>query len=56
MTALVDQGGTVDRYAVELLAMLEVVAAGGDQAAAVGRLLDLRDEIATGYAVPTLAS
>jgi hypothetical protein len=55
MTALVAQGGTLDRYAVELLALLDVVGAGGDQTAALGRLLHLRDEIATEFALPTMA-
>lgn len=55
MTALVAQGGTLDRYAVELLALLEVVGAGGEQTAALGKLLDLRDEIASEFALPTPA-
>jgi hypothetical protein len=55
MTALVAQGGTLDRYAVELLALLDLVGAGGDQTTALGRLLNLRDEIATEFALPTLA-
>jgi hypothetical protein len=53
MTALVAQGGTLDRYAVELLALLDVVGGGGDQTASLGRLLHLRDEIATEFALPT---
>jgi hypothetical protein len=52
---LLEQGGTLKRYADELLAMLDIVAEGADQAPAIGRLLDLRDEIATEFALPTLA-
>ena len=55
MSTLLEQGGTLERYADELVAMLDVVAEGADQAPAIGRLLDLRDEIATEFALPTLA-
>lgn len=55
MSALLDQGGTLTRYVDELTAMLDLVAEGADHAAVVGRILSLRDEIATEFALPTLA-
>jgi hypothetical protein len=55
MSALLAHGRTLDRYAVELLALLDVVGAGGDQTPGLVRLLNLRDEIATEFALPTLA-
>ncbi|HET9667446.1 MAG TPA: hypothetical protein VFP09_11840, partial [Desertimonas sp.] len=54
MSALLDQGGTLTRYVDELTAMLDLVAEGADHAAVVGRILSLRDEIATEFALPTL--
>ena len=47
MSALLDQGGTLKAYVDELTAMLDTVAAGGDQGASIGRLLSLRNQIAS---------
>ncbi len=55
MSSLLDQGGTLESYVDELTKMLDTVAAGGDQSTAIGRLLALRDAIATEFALPTLA-
>ena len=54
MSALLAQGGTIESYVDALTAMLDTVADGADQAAVIDRLLDLRDEIATEFALPTL--
>ena len=55
MSALLDQGGTLLLYVDELTALLDLVAEGADQTAAVAKILNLRDEIATEFALPTLA-
>jgi hypothetical protein len=53
MTALI-RGGSLERYVDELIALTEIVGAGGDQTTAIDSLLRLRDEIATEFALPTL--
>ena len=55
MSALLDQGGTLLQYVDELTALLNLVAEGANQTAAVAKILGLRDEIATEFALPTLA-
>jgi hypothetical protein len=52
--ALMDQGGSLERFYDEHTALLDIVGAGGDQTEAIGRLLSLRDEIAIEFTLPTL--
>jgi hypothetical protein len=56
MEDLLDQGGTLERYVDEVIALIDVVAEGADPAEAIGRLLSLRDELAAESALPTAAA